>query len=294
MNELYLRSYSTLGLKPGSNWQEIRGAYRALIKKWHPDRFQQDSKNRKISEEETMEITRAYKVLADYYREHGSTPTNPATAPTAPARAPEHMHRAATPVDVSANDAHAGHPIPSPVESAQWKTLFVLSAIALLFYLWLSDPADRDPGVDALPKNMVQDADLPAAGGKATSHPADRFFTLGSKLGVVYAIQGVPSKTEQGVWHYGKSRVYFVNGSVSQWDSHPENPLQASLDIDPVIAKKDFFERGSTKGEVRILHGTPWRQTEREWVYGSSRIFFSADVVTGWEESPLNPLKVQK
>ena len=171
MNELYLRSYSTLWLKPGSNWQEIRGAYRALIKKWHPDRFQQDSKNRKISEEETMEITRAYKVLADYYREHGSTPTNPATAPTAPARAPEHMHRAATPVDVSANDAHAGHPIPSPVESAQWKTLFVLSAIALLFYLWLSDPADRDPGVGALPKNMVQDADLPAAGAKPHHTP---------------------------------------------------------------------------------------------------------------------------
>ena len=294
MNEPYLRSYSALGLKPGSDWQEIRDAYRALIKKWHPDRFQQDGKNRKVAEETTMEITRAYKVLADYYREHGTTPTNPATAPTAPARAPEYMHRATTPVDVSPNDVHAGDPIPSPVESAQWKTLFVLSSIALLVYLWLPDPADHDPGVGAAPKNVAQNTDLPAAGGKVTSHPADRFFTLGSKLGAVYEIQGVPSKTEQGVWHYGKSRVYFVNGSVSQWDSHPENPLQASLDIDPVITKKDFFERGSTKDEVRALQGTPWRQTEREWVYGASRIFFNGDVVTGWEESTVNPLKIRR
>ena len=78
------------------------------------------------------------------------------------------------------------------------------------------------------------------------------------------------------------------------WESNPDNPLHASLDIDPVITKKTFTERGSTRDEVRALQGTPWRQTEREWTYGSSRIFFSSDVVTGCEESSLNPLKVRK
>lgn len=300
MNEPYASSYATLGLKPGSNWKEIRAAYRALIKKWHPDRFQQDSNNHRIAEEKTREITRAYKTLADYHRKHGSTPTNPVSPPTASARTPEtnmpsvHTGRATPPADAPASDAQAGNPSPIPIEATRWKTILMLSAVALLFYLWLPDPADRDRATGALPGNTVPDEARPAAGGKAASHPADRFFTLGSKLGEVYAIQGVPTKTEPGVWHYGKSRVTFVDGGVSRWDSHPDNPLQASLDIDPVITKKTFIERGSTKDEVRALHGTPWRQTEREWTYGSSRIFFSGDVVTGWEESTVNPLKLQR
>ncbi len=301
MKDPYLRSYSALGIRPGSDWNEIREAYRTLVNKWHPDRFQQDSKNRKIAEEKTMEITRAYKALSDYYREHGATPAKPpapATASAGPIEAAMpsgHMDRATNTDNTAANVAPTDSPAPIPIEAARWKTLFALSIIALLLYLWIADEAaDQLLDLDASPKSGLQNMEQPAVGDKAAPHTADRFFTLGSKLGEVYAIQGVPSKTEHGVWHYGKSRVYFVNGGVSRWDSHPENPLQASLDVDPVIAKKDFFDRGSTKDEVRTLQGTPWRQTEREWAYGSSRIFFNGEIVTGWEESPLNPLKIRK
>lgn len=302
MNEPYLRSYAALGLKPGSDWQEIRDAYRALIKKWHPDRFQQDSNNRKIAEEESMEITRAYKILADYYREHGATPTHPGIMPITPAHAPEaavspeHTQPATVVDDVSTGDAHPSHPTPAPVaaRAGQWKALLALSVIALFFYFWPPVSTEHDPNIGAVPSPAVQNVNRPTADGQAASHPADQFFTLGSKLGTVYAIQGVPSKTEPGIWHYGKSRVYFLNGSVTRWDSHPEHPLQASLHVDPVVANKAFIERGSTKDEVLALQGTPWRQTDREWVYGASRIFFSGERVIGWEESSMHPLKIQR
>lgn len=293
MNEPYLHCYSALGLKPGSDWREIRDAYRALIKTWHPDRFQQDGKNRKVAEEATMEITRAYKVLADYYREHGTTPPYPAASPAPSASASAHRNRATNPVDVPASDAHVDHPVPKPVESARWKTFFVLSAIALLLYLWLPEQGSHDRSERASPEHATPDANPPATGGTVATRPADRLFTVGTKLGEVYAIQGVPTKTAQDVWHYGKSRVYFVDGSVSRWDSHPENPLHASFDA-PAVARQVYIKRGSTKDEVRALQGTPWRQTEREWTYGSSRIFFSGNVVTGWEESSVNPLKIQR
>ena len=301
MNDPYLRSYSALGVRPGSSWNEIRDTYRNLVKKWHPDRFQQDSKNRRIAEEKTMEITRAYKILADYYREHGSTPANPPSPATASEEGPletampsEYTGHATTADNTTAH-VQTDIPAPFPVEAAWWKTLFTLSIVALLLYLWLPDePADHNLDIGALPKSAAPDENQLAVGDKAAPHTADRFFTLGSILGEVYAIQGVPSKTEQEVWHYGKSRVYFVNGSVSRWDSHPDNPLQASLDVDSVTAKKYFFERGSTKDEVRALQGTPWRQTEREWAYGSSRVFFNGELVTGWEESSLNPLRIRR
>lgn len=295
MNEPYASSYTTLGLKPGSSWKEIRQTYRTLIKKWHPDRFQQDADKHRIAEEKTREITRAYKTLADYHRKHGTTPTGPVLSPSASVKTPGtgmppvHTGRATT-----AADAPAANPSPVPIEAMRWQALLILPAIALLFYLWLPDSADRDRDTGPIPQHSEPGHTQPAAGDKAAAHPADRFFTLGSKPGEVYAIQGIPTRTEPGVWHYGKSRVYFVDGGVSRWDSHPDNPLQASLEIDPVITKKKFIQRGSTKDEVRALHGTPWRQTEREWTYGSSRIFFSGDVVTGWEESTVNPLKLQR
>ena len=301
MNEPYTRSYSALGLKPGSSWDEVRDAYRTLITKWHPDRFQQDSQNRKLAEEESMEITRAYKILADYYRKHGSTPTDPSPAPASAARnpetarPPEPIYRPAPAVEVPESATHAEPAASTPIAASRGKIFFVLPAIAMLLYLWFTEESVvRGPDIQTAPKSTVQDGAQPVLGSKAASYPADQFFTLGSKLGAVYEIQGVPSKTEQGIWHYGKSRVYFINGSVSHWDSHPENPLQASLVIDPVDPKKAFIVRGSTKDEVRALQGTPWRQTESEWTYGSSRIFFSGDLVTGWEESTVNPLKVQR
>lgn len=302
MNDPYLHSYSILGIRPGSNWTEIRDAYRILVKKWHPDRFQQDSNDRKIAEEKTMEITRAYKTLTDYFREHGSTPSN-APSPTTPSAEPdetsmpfERSGHATTTENTTADITQTRSPTPTPAHATWGKTLFALPTVLLLLYLWLpNEPADRNIDVGTPPMSTVQDQTQPAIDGNTTSPRTGQFFTLGSKLGEVYGIQGVPSKTEEGVWHYGKSRVHFINGGVSRWDSHPDNPLRASLQIDPAaVTKKTLLKRGSTKEEVRTLLGTPWRQTEREWAYGSSRIFFNADLVTGWEESPFNPLKTQK
>lgn len=299
MDERYTRSYAALGLQPDSGWGDIRDAYRALIKKWHPDHFQQDSDSRRIAEERTMEITRAYKTLADYYRKHGSTPTPVGQVKPSETKAPsEQKVHATTPDAATANvqgHRHARNSRSIPAEPIKWKTIAILTILTLLLYsLFLNDPVKHNLESGTLPNTSAQDMPRPESGDKVTPHPADQFFTRGSKLGEVYAIQGIPSQTESGVWHYGKSRVYFVNGSVTRWVSHPDSPLNASLDIDLVSIGKAFIQHGSTKAEVRALQGTPWLQTEREWTYGSSHIYFSGDVVTGWKESSLNPLKVQK
>jgi len=297
MNERYARSYSVLGLSPGSSWSEIRDAYKYLIKKWHPDHFQQDNKNRRTAEEKTMEITRAYKALADYHRKHGSTP--PATTP-APAKAAEAKvasKPASRPAATTATETHADHAAPSQAEAVHWKTLFALAAFSLLFYFWFLDaPVDPDLMTGAPESGAAADLHPSEPGDNTTPHRVEQRFTIGSKPGEVYAAQGIPTNTENGIWHYGKSRVYFINGGVSRWEIHPENPLNidSSLDVASDKNGKDFIRPGSTRDEVRALQGTPWTQTEREWTYGSSRIFFSGDVVTGWKESAMNPLKIQR
>lgn len=150
------------------------------------------------------------------------------------------------------------------------------------------------------------DIEMPRSGIAVTQSPssdtlptmpeqrATYYFTYGSTLGEVYAAQGVPTRTEGDIWHYGASKIYFSHGKVVRWEETKEHPLRAQLDT-PIARTTEpgYFRRGSTKSEVRNAQGTPMHETERVWDYGVSRVYFDGDRVVGWSESPLNPLKVK-
>lgn len=55
-------AYHVLGIEPGSNLQEIKGAYRRLALRWHPDRFE-DSLMRERAIEQMKRINAAYAVV---------------------------------------------------------------------------------------------------------------------------------------------------------------------------------------------------------------------------------------
>jgi len=54
--------YEVLGLKPGATQEEIKTAYRELVKKYHPDRYQ-DNPLSDLAEEKIREINEAYETL---------------------------------------------------------------------------------------------------------------------------------------------------------------------------------------------------------------------------------------
>ncbi|MDR1815807.1 MAG: DnaJ domain-containing protein [Clostridiales Family XIII bacterium] len=54
--------YEVLGLKPGASEDEIKAAYRELVKKYHPDRYQ-DNPLSDLAEEKMREINEAYDTL---------------------------------------------------------------------------------------------------------------------------------------------------------------------------------------------------------------------------------------
>jgi len=54
--------YEVLGLKPGATQEEIKTAYRELVKKYHPDRYQDNPLN-DLAEEKMREINEAYETL---------------------------------------------------------------------------------------------------------------------------------------------------------------------------------------------------------------------------------------
>ena len=54
--------YEVLGLKEGASIEEIKKAYRELVKKYHPDRYM-DNPLSDLAEEKLREINEAYDIL---------------------------------------------------------------------------------------------------------------------------------------------------------------------------------------------------------------------------------------
>lgn len=280
MDEKYLRHYRTLGLMAGCTQQDVKASYHRLAGKWHPDRLigHPAAKDKKESEEKIKEINHAYWSLSSYYRKHGRLPLEPlssAAETSGGAATEQHLY------NVSANEK-------SPQSLSFFVRLIIGAALGLglAFTVWHSDLTPENDGFFP-PQYSLEDSPL---GGK-------KYFSVDSKPGDVYAIQGTPTKTENGVWHYGKSRVYFENGVVTSWVEDSGHPLMVSRTEEsgqgssPLV--KRFFSVGSTKQEVRAIQGAPLRETDALWEYRVSRIYFKNDRVTSWYSSPLDPLRAQ-
>lgn len=74
------RYFEILGLKPGASLDEVKEAYKDLVKVWHPDRFAHDPKLQQKAQEKLKEINEAYQKIQDFlnnlYKYQQATGTN--------------------------------------------------------------------------------------------------------------------------------------------------------------------------------------------------------------------------
>ena len=56
-------AHKILGANPASSQENVRGAYKNLIKKWHPDKHDTNENKRRVGEEKSKYINQAYRVL---------------------------------------------------------------------------------------------------------------------------------------------------------------------------------------------------------------------------------------
>ncbi len=137
----------------------------------------------------------------------------------------------------------------------------------------------------------------PGAGfeGPATYTPMTApSFTLGSSKAEVQAVQGTPSRMDEGSWIFGSSRVYFKGDRVVGWQGSPGSPLNLRVDAaKTAVPKKDSIEIGSTASEVADVQGVPPEVRGDVWIYGPSEVYLRDGRVVGWKSSPQWPLKVK-
>jgi hypothetical protein len=286
----YSDCYATLGASPDTKWEALRANYRRLIGQWHPDRFSDDPPSKRVAEERSKQITIAYQTLEKYQRDHGVLPPiEPAGGPEG-ARGPE--QKGVPAVDRSGFEVRneTGKTRASVSESAkrergrQWgRAAIVCSALVAVLYL-------AHPYRDLWAPD--DDKDTPRVSSNATPMPRPaRGISIGSTLGEVHSIQGIPTLTEGETWHYGKSKIRFAQGKVTSWEEHPDSPLRIAGN--PFVHTNErHFNIGSTKDEVRAIQGTPASETDAVWDYAPSRVYFERNRVIRWQESPLQPLRV--
>lgn len=290
--------YRALGVQPGCSMQALKAARRRLVKSWHPDHFPSGSDKKRQAEERIKTINTAFDRLVDYHRNFGVLPS-PAVAAVS-----ESSTGAAEPARSESTDpgraprpeteTHPSRPDRRLRAFIRWA--LVLAAIVLIAEAMRATwQLDSDaPSVTEPPPVTSEPLKVLHPQPPAPQSAPDEYFTVGSSLGEVYAVQGVPTATENGVWHYGKSKVHFANGAVTSWDHDSADPLKATLL--PQVAKHDphTFTIGSTKAEVRTAQGSPLIETDNLWDYGLSKVHFRDDRVVSWESSPMRPLKARK
>jgi hypothetical protein len=268
----YSECYAALGVTPDTDWKTLRTAYKRLIGRWHPDRFLSDATRKEVAEEQCKQITLAYETLKKYRLEHGVLPPLVSDAaiaePRRPAPDPFSDH---APPSVSPERVREATTDRAPARRRH-RTAIVLAVLAAAIFLF-----DRD--FEVPPSSRTRES-----GG----------ITVGSTLGEVYSIQGVPTLTQNDTWYYGKSEIHFERGKVVSWRGHPDNPLRIAPDQPIVILGDRHFDVGSSKEEVRDLQGTPLSETESVWNYGPSKVYFERDRVVRWESTTLYPLRVPR
>lgn len=263
----YQHDYRALEASPDCDWATLRAQYRRLVQGAHPDRIS-DPDARRHAEETVKHLNQAFGRLSDYYKRHGDLPrVTPPPVATA-AEKPIHPHAA------------------FPWRRAALAILVLGAGTYGVHALWT--PADY-PNATASEEKAGASGNALAIG--ASTAPAAPGIRLGSTPSEVFALQGAPTHADGDVWHYGESRIHFAHNAVVRIEPHPRNPLQLAASTNVLSSG---FGIGSTKAEVRALQGRPLTETATAWDYGNSRVYFHDDRVSGWHDSPYNPLKLAR
>lgn len=111
------------------------------------------------------------------------------------------------------------------------------------------------------------------------------YFTIGSTLDEVAAVQGTPDYLSYPYsLLYGSSKVSLKDGRVASWQNTTANPLKVRLLPKQKTINKGYFTLESTKDEVLAVQGTPDSffgdsDSESQFYYGSSDSFFAMSIV---------------
>jgi hypothetical protein len=266
--------FRTLGLEPGSKPSEVKRAYRALAKKWHPDRHHSEPyETRALAEKKFREINEAYRRISGRCKEStrparfSKKATCPGTSPSYGAQPPGTKTRV--------NPADWSRPKIDIQTLSRAKimlpVLLLLAAAAFIFTQLPSFSPDRAVDTETTGGRTSVDSP-PVADGSNSQGPIKESLqppVPGSNLsGAGPALDA--SRASLGA----RKKLFSDDRPLDRFSLPP-----ALLNPEPA-APNAFFTLGSTSSEVLAIQGPPSRVQGQTWIYGLCEVQFRNERVS--------------
>ena len=267
-----------LGLETDAEENEIRSAYRLLVKTWQPDRFQGDEKLKEAAEAKLKEINSAFEVLTSTSIQRGMPDRPQHEAPyrafqEAPPGAQPASREGATanaqpaPKEVPAvSTAPAAIPnVTSPSQHWQKIKLFYRRTRWFLRVAALACILLTGRSIWTFLKVHNPSGEMANAGDSAKeSAPA-----------------GAPPAAPPGPRKADSHQQAKTRAAAQQAQPAPHEVLLPYLTV------------GSTRDEVLAQAGPPTASSEEKLVYGKSELYLKDGAVIGWRIDPSSPIRVK-
>lgn len=189
------RAFEALNLKQGASNEEIKAAYRTLVKSCHPDLFEADKSARTSAEEKIRTVIAAFRVLSSQVCNDSRSGKSPDYSTI------DYFTIGSTRKDVQAVQGIPTAYSPDTFEYGASKVFFVGDKVVG----WENAPLWVHLNVQLRPAHSVD----------GTMH----YFAKGSTKDEVLAIQGTPTAFSYNTFEYGASRIHFKDGRVTSWEN---------------------------------------------------------------------------
>jgi hypothetical protein len=296
----------TLELTPKASDQQVRDAYRVLVKVWHPDRFQSDPALRETAEARLKALNAAYALL-----------TSDQASESDEAREPDHTRKSDRAREEKPHRAQA-KPAAQPARTrSRARAQFRFPAAALLKFA-LAAGCVLMAGVFLLVLDSFFASD-PSTGRVYSTMRAHVVANARETAGTIWSQAGqhwhewVPQKSDtlpvaaaadpnsdpnpnpdpqnnpQGTNAQQASAQSGDNQSIPQslHRREPGAPHATPKSLQPYITS------GLTRDEVIAVLGAPTASTDGKLAYGASELDFTNGKLSGWSIAASAPIRVK-
>ncbi len=244
----YKQHYKTLDLSTDCSWQELRISYKKQIQLHHPDRLTDGSNEKDQAQEYIKSLNLAYQDLSKYYKVHNCLPLPFIANDYEQTNDTYENNREPFTFDPSDTSIHQ---LSKPHKNRKKVIITLLFVILISGYILnelnsLSGSTDNSTKNRDVDNNQQLSAAAPTQASEFQSQqnidsyeqstgqaenisPETKTFTFGSSIGTVMDAQGIPDRSTENIWYYGKSTVTFKNGKVASWYRHKASPLNIGM-----------------------------------------------------------------
>ncbi len=303
--------YDILEVSPNASEEVVKMAYKALVKKYHPD-VMGEAGNNKIKE-----INEAYEVLINpekrrrYDIINGNINEKEQDAEDVNINNYTQANYSYTQTEENVdkqvfNSDSLNQNNTTLVINHKWISLFVLFLFVLSIHSIVSTISRLESNMNLYPEVNnsgvnISTPDINISNNNVQNVVVNaKTFKLGSPQEYVQEVMGVPDRIDDysyfSYWYYGSSEIKFdENDKVCGWDNNGNLKVNQGKQ-----ATNNTFYLGSTQSQVINAMGTPNKIDDYSyfsyWYYGSSEIKFDEnDKVCGWDNNGnLNIAQTQK